>query len=97
MSQFPTYRPRRLRMSEAMRNLVRETSLSPADFIYPLFVVHGEGVKREISSMPVNTMSRSSSTSWRSSRYDGCSGPNSRTVVSGREVSTPKARRPRRS
>src|SRR5262245_32688786 len=45
-------RPRRLRRTEAMRALVRETRLSPDDFIYPLFVCEGEGVRREIASMP---------------------------------------------
>jgi len=43
---------RRLRRSEALRALVRETRLSPQDFVYPLFVTHGEGVRREIESMP---------------------------------------------
>src|SRR6266508_3629391 len=43
---------RRLRRSEALRALVRETRLSPQDFVYPLFVTHGEGVHREIESMP---------------------------------------------
>ena len=43
---------RRLRRSEPLRNLVRETRLSPADFIYPLFVVHGQDVHEEIPSMP---------------------------------------------
>jgi porphobilinogen synthase len=43
---------RRLRASEALRNLVRETSLDPADFILPLFTCPGENVRREISSMP---------------------------------------------
>src|SRR4029077_3930421 len=51
---FPTHRLRRLRISESMRNLVRETRLSPAQFVLPLFVCPGEGVKREISSMPNN-------------------------------------------
>ena len=45
-------RPRRLRRTEAIRALVRETRLSPDDFVYPLFVCEGEGVRREISSMP---------------------------------------------
>lgn len=45
-------RNRRLRTSEAIRSLVRETSLSPNDFIVPLFVVEGNGVKEEIASMP---------------------------------------------
>ena len=45
-------RPRRLRRTDAVRALVRETRLTPDDFIYPLFVCEGEGVKREISSMP---------------------------------------------
>ena len=43
---------RRLRRSEALRSLVRETRLSPLDFVYPLFVTHAEGVRREIESMP---------------------------------------------
>lgn len=45
-------RHRRLRSSGAMRSLVRETQLNVSDFIYPLFVVEGEGKKEEISSMP---------------------------------------------
>ena len=45
-------RNRRLRTSEALRSLVRETTVSPNDFIVPLFVVEGENVKEEISSMP---------------------------------------------
>ena len=50
----PMYRPRRLRANENIRRMVRETKLSPDDFIYPLFVTHGKGVKKEISSMPGN-------------------------------------------
>ncbi len=50
----PVYRPRRLRSNENIRRMVRETKLSPDDFIYPLFVTHGKGVKKEISSMPGN-------------------------------------------
>ncbi|SDX40241.1 porphobilinogen synthase [Paenibacillus sp. CF384] len=49
---FPITRNRRLRSSGALRSLVRETHLSVDDFIYPLFVTHGTGVKEEISSMP---------------------------------------------
>jgi porphobilinogen synthase len=45
-------RPRRLRRTEAIRALVRETRLSPDDFIYPLFVCEGEGIRRDIGSMP---------------------------------------------
>ena len=45
-------RPRRLRVNQAIRNLVRETRLNVEDFIYPLFIVEGEGIKREISSLP---------------------------------------------
>jgi len=45
-------RPRRLRRTETIRALVRETRLSPDDFVYPLFVCEGEGVRREIASMP---------------------------------------------
>src|SRR6478609_2034351 len=51
---FPTHRKRRLRVSEAMRRVVRETQLEPADFILPLFTVPGEGVRKPISSMPGN-------------------------------------------
>ncbi len=43
---------RRTRMTDALRSMVRETELSPRHFIYPLFVVHGTKVRREISSMP---------------------------------------------
>lgn len=49
---FPAARPRRLRHTPALRAMVRETHLAPANFIYPLFVRHGKGVKKEISSMP---------------------------------------------
>jgi porphobilinogen synthase len=45
-------RPRRLRLSPQMRAMVRETQLAPDDFIYPLFVAHGRGLKHEIASMP---------------------------------------------
>ena len=51
---FPQYRPRRLRANETIRRMVRETTLLPDNFIYPLFVTHGKGVKKEISSMPGN-------------------------------------------
>ena len=43
---------RRLRINPAIREMVRETSVAASDFIYPLFVVEGKGVKKEISSMP---------------------------------------------
>jgi porphobilinogen synthase len=49
---FPYERPRRLRKSERLRAMVRETSLSPAHLIYPLFVAPGEGLRREIGSLP---------------------------------------------
>ena len=49
---FPFERPRRLRRSAASRALVRETDLQPSRLIAPLFVVHGEGVEREIPSLP---------------------------------------------
>src|SRR6266849_904942 len=51
---FPIHRMRRLRATEALRNLVRETRLHPGDFILPLFTCPGEAVRREISSMPGN-------------------------------------------
>ena len=49
---YPLRRNRRLRTSEAIRSLVRETIISPNDFLVPLFVVEGKGVKEEIASMP---------------------------------------------
>ena len=47
-----TYRPRRLRTSPEMRDLVRETTLDTTDLIYPLFIVPGEGIKKEIDTLP---------------------------------------------
>ena len=49
---FPTVRPRRLRRTEAIRALVRETALTPDDLIWPIFVEPGVGVRRPIGSMP---------------------------------------------
>jgi porphobilinogen synthase len=49
---FPETRPRRLRRTPALRRMVRETTLSPDNFIYPLFVCPGKGVRREVSSLP---------------------------------------------
>ena len=50
--QFPEYRARRLRKNENFRRLIRETSLSVDDLIYPLFAVPGKSVKKPITSMP---------------------------------------------
>jgi len=52
MSEFPQMRLRRLRRSEALRALIRETKVEVGDLIYPLFVVEGNKIKQEISSMP---------------------------------------------
>ncbi len=49
---FPDVRGRRLRSTERMRAMVRETVLNPADFVYPLFITEGSGVRREVPSMP---------------------------------------------
>ncbi|MBQ3033539.1 MAG: porphobilinogen synthase [Deferribacterales bacterium] len=49
---FPVSRSRRLRSNETIRRMVRETRLSPDEFIYPLFAVEGDNIKKEISSMP---------------------------------------------
>ncbi len=49
---FPDYRPRRMRRNVQMRSLIRETRLSPEQFIYPLFIMPGKGVREEIPSMP---------------------------------------------
>ncbi len=51
---FPSTRPRRLRRNGLLRAMVRETRLAPDDFVYPLFVCPGEGVRREIGAMPGN-------------------------------------------
>ena len=48
------HRPRRLRETSALRHMVQETQLNPSDFIFPMFVVPGSGVKREIPPMPGN-------------------------------------------
>ena len=50
--QFPEYRARRLRKNENFRRLIRETSLSVDDLVYPLFAVSGKSVKKPITSMP---------------------------------------------
>src|SRR3989454_3432224 len=52
MSRFPAYRPRRLRRSEALRRLVRETRVDAAQLVQPLFVVPGRGVEKPVGSMP---------------------------------------------
>jgi porphobilinogen synthase len=52
MPEFPTYRPRRLRRTAALRALVRETRLHPSQLVLPLFARSGRGVRREIASMP---------------------------------------------
>ena len=49
---FPTHRPRRLRRNEALRSMVRETHLTTAGLIYPMFVCPGTNVRQEVSSMP---------------------------------------------
>jgi porphobilinogen synthase len=49
---FPIERPRRLRRTEALRGMVRETSLSPSNFVLPLFVMPGKGVRNPVKSMP---------------------------------------------
>ncbi|HYM10335.1 MAG TPA: porphobilinogen synthase [Bryobacterales bacterium] len=51
---FPRVRPRRLRSSALLRSMVREARLEPSNFIYPLFVCPGQGVKREVGAMPGN-------------------------------------------
>jgi porphobilinogen synthase len=49
---FPIERPRRLRRTESLRSMVRETTLSPKNFVLPLFAVPGKGVRRPVGSMP---------------------------------------------
>lgn len=50
--RFPQYRPRRLRQNELFRNLIAETTLSANDLVYPLFVMHGKNIRKEIKAMP---------------------------------------------
>ncbi len=52
MAAFPQSRLRRLRRSESLRALVRETQVEAGDFVYPIFVVEGKGIQQEIASMP---------------------------------------------
>ena len=52
MPEFPAYRPRRLRRTEALRALVRETRLSPSQLVLPLFARPGQGVRQPVESMP---------------------------------------------
>jgi porphobilinogen synthase len=52
VSAFPQYRPRRLRRTAALRNLVRETQLSPSQLVLPVFVRDGKGLRRPVGSMP---------------------------------------------
>jgi porphobilinogen synthase len=52
MAGFPEYRPRRLRRTETLRRMVRETRVTPDDLILPLFAVPGEGIRRPVGSMP---------------------------------------------
>ena len=52
MSQFPIRRMRRLRRTPALRRLVQETHLVPSQLVWPLFVTHGEGVRRPVAAMP---------------------------------------------
>ncbi len=49
---FPIYRPRRLRRTEALRGMVRETEVNVRDLIYPLFVIEGQGIRHDMVSMP---------------------------------------------
>lgn len=49
---FPIHRPRRLRNNKTIRRMVQETCLRPEDFIYPMFITYGKGVKKKIPAMP---------------------------------------------
>src|SRR4051812_24774320 len=52
MPSFPSYRPRRMRRTESLRRLVRETRLAPSQLVLPLFVRSGRGVRQAVGSMP---------------------------------------------
>src|SRR6185369_11957829 len=70
-TQAMIHRPRRLRRSDAIRSMVRETRLAPENFVLPLFVCPGTGVRREISSMPgVYNLSIDETTKEVSAAYD---------------------------
>jgi porphobilinogen synthase len=64
---FPLHRGRRLRTNESIRSLVRETTLSPSDFMFPMFIAEGENVKVEIASMP-GIFRRSIDLTWKKSK-----------------------------
>src|SRR5881227_2417836 len=49
---FPITRLRRMRRTEPLRSMIRETALQPSDFVYPMFVCPGKGVRKEVRSMP---------------------------------------------
>ena len=49
---FPITRMRRLRSSEALRSMLRETRLTPESLVYPMFICPGSGIRKEVSSMP---------------------------------------------
>src|SRR2546427_11540995 len=51
-AQFPIRRMRRLRRTAALRRLVQETHIAPSQLIWPLFVTHGEGLRRPVASLP---------------------------------------------
>ena len=62
---FPATRMRRLRRTQALRDLVRETELGPGHLVQPLFVVAGQGVREEVPSMPgVERFSISEASRW---------------------------------
>ena len=66
------HRPRRLRKNEALRSLVREARLARDDFVLPLFVCPGQGVRREVSSMPgVHNLSVDEAAKEAASAFDG--------------------------
>src|SRR4051812_50099751 len=52
MPSFPSYRPRRMRRTESLRRLVRETQLAPSQLVLPLFVRSGRGIRQAVGSMP---------------------------------------------
>src|SRR5438552_15974594 len=52
MPSFPSHRPRRLRRTAALRNLVRETHLAPSQLVMPVFVRDGKNLRRPVGSMP---------------------------------------------
>src|SRR5437899_12398651 len=93
---FPTHRPRRLRRTEALRSVVRETRLTTAGLIYPMFVCPGKNVRLEVASMP-NIFQQSADQLVAESREVESLGIPAVTLLGLPETKGPRVARPRGS